>query len=103
MTRRARFGDTGGQGRFPLRPGKPLIHRRLNGRWGFSCVCIKHANPNLRIQPAGETRHNCDDWAHALREAISHIRYWHKTPAQYETEALEALYALPAAERRTAP
>jgi hypothetical protein len=93
---RAKYGDTASQGRFPLRPGKPLVHRRLNGAWGYTCICIGHTRGP---HPAGSSRHNCDSWRHALREALDHIAYWHKTPAQYETEALETLYALPAAER----
>lgn len=103
MSRRARYGDTAGQGRFPLRPGKPLVHRRRNGNWGFSCDCLTHTRPGHGT-PYGARRWNCRDWAHALREARAHVQYWHKTPRQYEIEALQALYNLPSADtRRTAP
>lgn len=103
VTRRARYGDTAGQGRFPLRPGKPLVHRRYNGKWGFTCDCLTHARPE-RSTTYGNARHNCETWQQALREAHDHIAFWHKTPRQYETEALEALYNLPpATTRRTAP
>lgn len=96
MTRRAQYADTAALGRFPLRPGKPLVHRRQNGAWGFSCDCLHHTRPGHGT-PHGTHLHNCASWADALRKAHAHIRHWHKTPAQYETEALEALYALPAA------
>jgi hypothetical protein len=49
------------------------------------------------------SRHNCDSWRHAIREALDHVRYFHKPRAMYETEALEALYALPAAAREATP
>ena len=93
---RAKYGDTAAHGRFPLRPGKPLVHRRLNGRWGWTCYCVGHHHPARTIRPDMQARHNCDSWQHALREAIAHVQHWHKTRAQYETEAMEALYASPA-------
>ncbi|GAA3807594.1 hypothetical protein ACFQ0G_53915 [Streptomyces chiangmaiensis] len=99
MTARLKYADTASAGRFPLRPGKPLIHRRSNGAWGYSCVCAGHNHPRLKAKATGSARHNCDDWAHALREALEHIAWYHKTPAHYEIEALEAAYALPAVER----
>jgi hypothetical protein len=100
---RAEYGDTAGQGRFPLRPGKPLVHRRHNGKWGWTCYCIGHHNPARSLRPHMQARHNCDSWQHAFREAVDHVKYFHKTREQYETEALEALYALPAAEYRSTP
>lgn len=97
---RAEYGDTASQGRFPLQPGRPLVHRRLNGRWGWTCYCVGHQNPARAIRPDMQARHNCDSWQHALRAAVDHVTYAHKTRDQYETEALEALYALPAGRRR---
>ncbi|TXS50148.1 hypothetical protein [Streptomyces sp. t39] len=98
MTRRARYADTASAGRFPLRPGRPLIHRRRNGAWGWTCDCLTHARAGNACRVA---THNRQDWADALRDALNHLRHAHKTRGQYETEALEALYALPAAERST--
>lgn len=104
MTRRARYGDTASQGRFPLRPGKPLVHRRLNGKWGFSCDCVGHNSPSLKYRRTSYARLNCDSWRQAVREAYEHVALCHKTRAQYEVEALRALYNLPpATARRTAP
>ena len=99
MTARLKYAHTAAAGRFPLRPGKPLVHRRANGAWGFSCICHGHNRPDLEAKADGSERHNCDDWAHALREARQHVAWYHKTPAQYEIEALETVYALPASER----
>lgn len=99
MTQRLKHADTAAAGRFPLRPGRPLVHRRRNGAWGYTCYCLNHARPDRKVYwTAG---HNCDDWQHALRAAHDHLTYGHKTPAHYETEALEAAYNLPAAERTT--
>jgi hypothetical protein len=96
MTRRLKFADTAAAGRFPLRPGKPLVHRRRNGAWGFTCVCKGHHRDRAA---GGRARHNCESWAQAYREAVDHVTHEHKTVAEYEVEALEAAYALPAAER----
>lgn len=79
-------------GRFPLHPGRPLVFRRPNGAWGFSCVCLER---NTVGNCHASDRHNCDDWEHAVREALDHLRYWHKSPAVLETEALERLFLLP--------
>lgn len=97
MTNRLKYADTAAAGRFPLRPGKPLIHQRQNGGWGFTCHCIGHARPGLKL--AWTARHNCTDWRDALRAALDHVAHGHKTAAQYEIEALKAAYALPAPER----
>ncbi|QGZ53324.1 hypothetical protein GPZ77_34405 (plasmid) [Streptomyces sp. QHH-9511] len=91
---RAQYGDTAAPGRFPLRPGKPLVHRRRNGAWGFTCQCVGHHRRTVQYT----ARHNTEGWAQAFREAVDHVTHEHKTPTQYETEALEALYALPAAD-----
>lgn len=99
MTNRLKYADASA-GRFPLRPGKPLVHRRQNGAWGFTCDCIGHNRPDRKTKPMFSARHNCDDWAQALREAREHVAWYHKTPAQYEVEALEAAYALPALENK---
>lgn len=97
MTRRLRHADTATAGRFPLRPGKPLVHRGRNDTWGFTCYCLSHTRPDRTV--SWTARYNCADWAGALREAHDHIAYEHKTAAHFEVEALEAAYALPAAER----
>jgi hypothetical protein len=99
VTARLKYAETTSAGRFPLRPGRPLIHRRDNGAWGFTCYCIGHHRPDLRAKATMQAYHNCDNWAHALREALSHVAWCHKTPAQYEIEALEAAYTLPAIQR----
>lgn len=57
-------------GRFPLLPGRPLVFRRENGAWGYSCVCTRRGNSS--------DRYNADDWAQALRDAISHVRFFHE-------------------------
>lgn len=98
MTWRPTYAATSA-GRFPLRPGKPLVHRRQNGAWGFTCYCAGHNRPNLEAKATACARRNCDDWEHALREAQDHVAWYHKAPADYEVEALEAAYALPATER----
>lgn len=98
MTRRARYAETAALGRFPLRPGKPLVHRRRNGAWGWTCYCIGHHRPDRTLRPIMRSRHNCITWREAVRDAFDHVKWDHKTPAQYETEALEALYVLPATE-----
>ncbi|MFF1358802.1 hypothetical protein [Streptomyces sp. NPDC058297] len=98
MTARLRYAVTATAGRFPLRPGKPLVHQRANGAWGFSCVCAGHNRPDRRAKPTISERHNCDSWKQALREAHQHVAWQHKSPAQYEVEALEAAFALPDAE-----
>ena len=77
-------------GRFPLRPGRPLVFRcRRRGAWGFFCNCL-HFAPNRALSSEEPNR---DDWADAMRAAINHVRYWHKTPGQLETEHLERLFA----------
>lgn len=87
--------------RFPLRPGKPLVFRRPNGAWGYACICAGHNSPRRESKPTSVDRHNCNTWAQAVREALDHVALYHKTPADRETEELEALYALPATERTT--
>lgn len=99
MASRLKYALAASAGRFPLRPGKPLIHRRANGAWGFSCICAGHNRPDLIAKPDGCERHNCDSWKQALREAHQHVAWNHKTPTQYEVEAPEAVFALPDAER----
>jgi hypothetical protein len=84
-------------GRFPLHPGRPLVFRRPNGRWGYSCTCAGHVSAARASGLTASERHNCDDWTHALREARDHVAFWHKTRVELETEHLERLYALPAA------
>ena len=97
MTRRLKYADTAAAGRFPLQPGKPLVHRRSNGAWGFTCYCVGHAHPARKVY--WTAAHNCAGWRDALRAALDHITHEHKTAAHYEIEALEAAYALPDAER----
>lgn len=99
MTARLRHAQTATAGRFPLRPGKPLVHRRSNGNWGFTCICHGHNRPDRISKASSYESHNCPSWRQALWEARDHVAYYHKTPAQYEIEALEASLALPAAER----
>lgn len=99
MTERRKYAQAASAGRFPLRPGKPLVHRRSNGKWGFSCICRGHNRPDRISKPISQERHNCDNWQHALQEARDHVAWHHKTPAQYEVEALEAALALPDAQR----
>lgn len=99
MPQRPKYADTAAAGRFPLRPGKPLVHRRQNGAWGFTCYCVDHHRPDLKAKATMQAHYNCDSWKHALREAVNHVAWCHKTRAQYEVEALEAAYALPAPER----
>jgi len=99
VTARLRHAVTAAAGRFPLRPGKPLVHQHANGAWGFTCYCIGHHRTDVRAKTTMHARYNCDSWEHALREATDHVAWYHKTRAQYETEALEAAYNLPAAER----
>lgn len=97
--RRPKYAEAAALGRFPLRPGKPLVHRRRNGAWGYTCVCHGHNRPDLEAKTDSSARHNCDDWAHALREAREHVAWYHKAPFDYEIEALEAAYLLPPTER----
>lgn len=97
MTRRLRHAHTAPAGRFPLRPGKPLVHRQRNGAWGFTCYCAGHTRPGRTVSWCAS--YNCTDWAHALWLAIDHATHDHKTAAEYEIEALETAYALPASER----
>jgi hypothetical protein len=94
---RLKYADTAAAARFPLRPGKPLVHRRQNGAWGFTCYCLSHAQAHRKV--LWFATHNCDDWAHAMRSALDHVAHEHKTAADYEIEALEAAYSLPDAER----
>ncbi|MFC9891528.1 hypothetical protein [Streptomyces pilosus] len=95
MTRRLRHADTATAGRFPLRPGKPLVHRQRNGAWGYTCHCAGHNRRTVSWCAS----YNCNDWAHALWLALDHVAHHHKTYADHEIESLEAAYALPAAER----
>ncbi|MFJ6608169.1 hypothetical protein [Streptomyces lydicus] len=81
-------------GRFPLRPGKPLVFRRPNGNWGYDCICHSHVSAAHKAKPVSSERHNCESWEQALREAQIHVRFTHKT--------LERLYALPASAERSA-
>lgn len=97
MPDRLRYADTAAAGRLPLRPGKPLVHRRQNGAWGYTCHCLGHAIPTRNVY--WTAAHNRDDWAHALRAASDHVTYEHKTAAHYEIEALETAFSLPSAER----
>lgn len=101
MTIRLAYADTVTAGRFPLRPGKPLVHQRSNGAWGFTCYCIGHHRTDLKAKATMQARHNCLNWKHALREAQQHVAWCHKTRAEYEIEALNATYALPAVGRTT--
>jgi hypothetical protein len=82
-------------GRFPLTPGRPLVHRRPNGRWGYTCCCVGHSRNNA----VGDERHNCADHAEALRAALAHVETRHLTMQMREVLALEALYVLSAAPR----
>lgn len=88
-------------GRFPLHPGKPLVFRRSNGAWGYSCICHGRNTARLAAKPSASDRHNCESWAHAIREALNHVAIWHKTQVEREVDQLEALYALPAQIERT--
>ncbi|MCF0086683.1 MULTISPECIES: hypothetical protein [unclassified Streptomyces] len=99
MPRRLRYADAATAGRFPLQPGKPLVHRRSNGAWGFTCYCVGHHRPDLRAKSVMQARYNCPNWQEAFREAVQHVAWCHKTAEQYEIEALEAAYALPTAGR----
>lgn len=99
MPARLKYAHTAAAGRFPLRPGKPLVHQRANGAWGFSCICHGHNRPDRTSKAASHERHNCDSWKQALREAHQHVAWYHKTPADYEIEALETAYNMPASER----
>lgn len=99
MTVRLAHADTAAAGRFPLRPGKPLVHRQRNGAWGFTCYCVGHHRTDLKAKATMHARYNCDSWKHALREAVNHVAWRHKTQADYDIEALEATYALPTAQR----
>ncbi|MFD8777562.1 hypothetical protein [Streptomyces sp. NPDC059916] len=101
MTERLKYAQAATAGRFPLRPGKPLVHRRDTGKWGFSCVCAGHNRPDRTSKASIHERHNCATWREALNEAHQHVAWYHKTPAQYEVEALETAFALPDAERVT--
>jgi hypothetical protein len=75
-------------GRFPLVPGRPLVFRRENGAWGYSCACASHGRRGL----LSSDMRNADDWAQALRNAFSHVRFFHVDP-------LERLFQAPAYER----
>lgn len=99
MTVRLRQAGTAAPGRFPLRPGKPLVHRRSNGAWGFTCYCVGHHRPDLKAKATMQARYNCENWKHALQEAVQHIAWCHKTRAQYEIEALEASWCLDSSEK----
>jgi hypothetical protein len=79
-----------GTGRFPLHPGRPFVFRcRRRGVWGFICDCLDQASTGQ----FGTEHPNRDDWVDALRKAQDHIRYWHKTAAELETERLERMFA----------
>jgi hypothetical protein len=97
MPQRIQRADTATAGRFPLRPGQPLIHRQRNGAWGYTCYCLHHTRPGRTVVWCAS--YNCDDWAHAVRQALDHVAHDHRTDAHREIDALEAAYALPAAER----
>jgi hypothetical protein len=99
MPHRPKHAETATAGRYPLRPGRPLVHRRANGAWGFTCYCIGHHRPDLKAKATMQARYNCLNWKEAYREAVQHVAWCHKTRAQYELESLEAAYALPAIER----
>lgn len=99
MSGRLRYALTASSGRLPLRPGKPLVHQGPNGAWGFTCYCIGHHRTDLRAKAVMQAHYNCRTWRQAFREAVQHVAWYHKPPAQYEIEALEAAYALPFPER----
>lgn len=85
-----------GPGSFPLTPGRPLVFRcRRRGAWGFACQCLDHSNGSAKAISSEQP--NCDNWADALHAARTHVRYWHKSPAEVETELLERMYAAPSA------
>lgn len=80
-------------GHFPLTPGRPLVYRcRSRARWGFLSNCLRFSTERA----TSSEQPNCDDWADALRAARQHVHFWHKSPAQLETEALERAFAEPA-------
>lgn len=88
-----------GPARFPLTPGRPLVFRcRNRGVWGYLCHCLHRSDSGA----TSSEQPNHDSWADALQGARDHVRYWHKSPARLETEALERLYAAPARAGRTA-
>ena len=78
--------------RFPLRPGRPVVFRRPNGAWGYSCNCLDTGY----LGALSSDRHNADSHAQALQQAFIHVEVHHKTPAELEVEALERLLSLPA-------
>lgn len=83
-------------GRFPLRPGKPLVFRcRRRGVWGFICDCLSSG----RHGAYGTESPNRGSHADALAKAIDHVRFAHRSPRELELAALEAAFAAPAAER----
>ena len=85
--------------RFPLRPGRPLVHRAPAGRWAFTCDCGPWARTGPGYEPTGRVTEYRPAQEFALIAARAHIQVWHKTAAELETERLEAAFRLPAHER----
>jgi hypothetical protein len=82
-------------GRFPLRPAKPLVFRRPNGKWGYLCHCGPLGRNGL-----GESEwHNAFSYQHALTRALDHVLFGHRSPeevAAAEVSELERLFRQPA-------
>ncbi|SFD13623.1 hypothetical protein [Streptomyces aidingensis] len=59
-------------GRLPLRPGRPLVHRRPNGAWGRTCHCAGRGPLHATTSEA----HNLPWWV-ALAAALDHATHRH--------------------------